>query len=208
MKQEIQSDWLKLLNDVNEDEELKKLIKYDQNNIDITIPYLRKYYFYFMKQIKIFSMFLESLDRTYMPSVDINKSLFKWRNYQEFFNSYIKIKQNVTNNLAQFKLTDFQKSLNSIIIFYYGYNQFVNDDHRKRIDKQINLIIDFLLDPELLKIVTKDYKSTRDIIELRNIRQDINIILLDIYNNINSQHSVYNIIPKIQPKIMIDHTNI
>jgi len=207
-KDEIQVRWLEISKELESDEELKKLIKYDQQKIDITVPYLRKFYYYFIKQINLLSYFLASLDRTYMPTTDLSKSLFKWKNYLQFFNAYISFKQEVTDNLSSFSLLEFEKSFNSIILFYYAYNQYITLLTKSMIEKSLNDLLFFISNLDFLKLVKKEFKTSRDYEEIQNLKWRINHILLEIYNKINREHSIYNLIPKIQKKVYIDSTNI
>jgi len=207
-KQEIQKRLLSISRELENDNDIKRLIKYDQQNIDITVPYLKKYYFYFIKQIKLLSYFLSSLDRTYMPTTDLSKSLFKWKNYLQFFNCYISLKQTVTNNLASFSLLKFQEPLNSILIFYYGYNQYITLNTKLKIEKALEELINYISTDDILKLISKEYKTSGDNELIGSIKWKINLILLEIYNQINGDHSMYNIIPKIQKKVYIDSTSI
>lgn len=204
----IQDNWLKIYKELENDKELKRLIKLDQQEIDITVPHIRKYYYYFVKQIKILSGFLASLDRTYMPTTDLSKSLFKWKNYLHFFNGYITFKQLVTDNLSSFSIIKYQQPINSILIFYYAFNQYVRNDTKVVIENSLSKLTDFIMDIEYIKLVNKEYKTTKDHELLTNIKWKINQFLLEIYNRINNEHSIYNIIPKIQKKVYVDATNI
>lgn len=207
-KHEIQEKLINISRELEHDDELKKLIRYDQQNIDIQVPYLQKYYHYFLKEIRLLSAFLGSLDRTYMPTTDLSKSLFKWKNYLQFFNSYITLKQEVTNNLNAFSLLQFQGPVNSIIIFYYTYNQYVTRAPKQQIEACLGKLIEFIINADFLKLVTKEYKTSKDQELLDSIKWRMNHIFLEIFNKINREHSIYNIIPKVQRKVYIDSTNI
>lgn len=206
-KEEIRKLWLDLYRDLENDEELKRLVKRDSQNIDIQVPYIQKYYGYFIRQIKLLSLFLSSLDRTYMPTTDLSKSLFRWKNYLQFFNSYIAIKQEVTNNLGSFSILRFQVAINSILVFYYAYSQYVTLETRDLLEKSLTRIISFVSELDFLKLVTKEYKTSMDLETLDKLKWPLNHILLQIYDKINNEHSIYNIIPKIQKKVYIDSTN-
>lgn len=207
-RKKVQDDWLEICKELEYDEELKRLIKLDQQEIDIIVPYIRKYYYYFVKQIKLLSYFLASLDRTYMPTTDISKSLFKWQNYIHFFNSYITFKQLVTDNMSGFSIIKYQQPINSILIFYYAFNQYVTNDERVIMEKVLSLLIEFFMDKDYLKLINKDYKTSKDEKIIQDIKWKINRYLIEIYNRINNEHSIYNIIPKMQKKVYVDATNI
>lgn len=207
-REKVQENWLKIYKGIEHDEELKRLIKLDQQEIDITVPYIRKYYHYFIEQIKVLSYFLASLDRTYMPTTDLSKSLFKWKNYLQFFNGYITFKQLVTDNMSSFSIIKYQQPINSILIFYYAFNQYVTYETKVVIENSLSKLIDFIMDKDYIKLVNKEYKTSRDQELLSNIKWKINKFLLEIYNRINNEHSIYNIIPKVQKKVYVDATNI
>jgi len=206
-RQKVQDDWLEIYKGLEHDTELKRLIKLDQQEIDITVPYIRRYYYYFVKQIKVLSYFLASLDRTYMPTTDLSKSLFKWKNYLHFFNSYITFKQLVTDNMTGFSIIKYQQPINSILIFYYAFNQYVTSETKVIIENTLSKLIDFIMDLDYIKLVNKEYKTNRDLESLENFKWKIHHILLEIYNRINNEHSIYNIIPKMQKKVYVDATN-
>lgn len=207
-KQKIQETMIRLNDEIQNDYEIQKLLRYDNEGIDVTLEYTKLYYFYYNKIIKLFGLFLESLNESLMPNTYKSQKKVRFSNNLHFFVSYSNIKTCISENLSYFQIKQFIKPVNSIIVFYYAYKSFVTEEIRIKIEKAIDLLISGLSDNSFLKLLTKQQLSSKDLQELGTIKNDLYKIILKMYSLINEEHSIYDLNPKIERKVYIDKTGI
>ena len=203
--EKIEEQMIKLNDDIISDTDIQKIIKYDEHNIDVRLEYTKKYYFYFSRIISLFGLFIESLNQTLMPNTYSSGKKVRYSNNLHFFVSYSKIKETISENLAEFSLEKFIKPINSIIVFYHGYHNFITESVRQDIELILNKLIEFISDKEFLYQVTKQ-KTNKELIELNKVKNNLYKIILKVYSKINEEHSLYDLNPKIEKKIYIDKT--
>lgn len=190
------------------DDNLKRMIKYNEQDIDVRIEYNQRYYIYFHKMIKLFSLFIESLNQTLMPNTYSGGKKLRYSYNIPFFFCYSDIKKVISENMNTFTIEKFIKPINSIIVFYYGYKSFVTDKAREDIEKVISMMIVVLSDKDFLKLVRKEQRGTKDQEDLNKLKNEIYLIILKIYAKINAEHSVFDLNPQIVQKVYIDSTGI
>lgn len=205
---EIDKMLVKLTDELLSDSEIQKMVKYDQQNIDIELQYTQKYYYYFHKMLKLFGFFLESLDQTLMPTTYQKGKKLRYSYNIPFYYCYSGVKKIISENLNTFTIEKFIKPINSIIIFFYAYRAFVTEDIRKEIEEIIKLIIVIISDNEFLKVVRKEIRGSKEQQELNEIKNKLYVIILKVYAKINEEHSRYDLNPKVIKKVYIDSTGI
>lgn len=205
---EIDETLVKITDDLINDQEIQKMIKYDQQNIDIALQYTKRYYYYFERMVKLLGIFLESLNQTLMPNTYSGGKKLRYSYNIPFFNRYAEIKKVISENLTSFNIDKFIKPINSIIVFYYGYRSFVTTEAREDIERVIERIIGIVSEQGFLKVITKEQRSTREQQELNIIKNKMYSIILKIYSKMNEEHSIYDLNPQIVKKVYVDSTGI
>jgi len=197
---------IKLNNEINSDKEIDKILKYSNQGINMAMEYTQKYFYYYNKIMSLFGLFLESLDQSLMPNTYKSKKKVRYSNNLYFFTTYSKVKMIISENLSSFNIKKFIVPINSIITFYYAYKSYITESSRQNIEKSINLLITFVSEKDFLNVLKKEHKTTNEINILSEINNRLYSILLHIYSEINEQHSLYDLNPKIEKNVYIDKT--
>lgn len=203
---EIEETTIRLNNQIQNDSTLRKIIRYNNEGMDIRLEYTKLYYSYLKQILDLFSIFLEGLNQSLMPNTYKTQKRIRFSNNLHFFVSYSNIKTCISENLTNFEIKKFIKPVNSIIVFYYAYRSFVTEGSRDKLENTINALIDRLSDEDFLKLLAKSQYSSKDILILGTIKNDLYNLILRMYSIINKEHSIYNLNPKIENKVYIDKT--
>jgi hypothetical protein len=208
LRVELEKRTRQLHSELTNDKEIKKLESLAEQDIDITKKYLEKYYFYFHKMLLLLGDFLSSLGESFMPNTYASSRKMRYANNQFFFICYAEVKKTMSENLSSFSVNNLITPLNSIMLFYYGYRLYTTEGVRIKVEKGIDLLIEFVSGKEFLDLATKSYKSSSDIIEINVLKDRMYQLVLDIYSKLNYEHSIFNLNPKIEVKVYIDKTGI
>lgn len=205
-KERIENDLIKINNDIINDYEIQKIIKYDENKINVALEYTQKYYEYYTRLASLFGLFLEGLNQTLMPNTTASNKKVRYSNNNHFFITYPQVKQDISENLSSFRIDYFTRTVNGIIIFYYAYRSYVTKNERENIEFILNGLVEFVTDKDFLRLVGKEFKTTKDKEVLDILQMRLYKIIIKVYGLLNEEHSIYDLNPKIEKRVYIDKT--
>lgn len=188
------------------DEEIVKILNNDKDLISNRLKFYRKYYNYFIMYLELLGSFAFELTSTFMPNTNIQKKLLRFSNNQAFFEKFSHHKKIVLEGLSNFRISNFNEAFNKLIIFYFAYLLFINEQDRGLLNKIFSNILSIYLSDETFKHLHNDSLTISQVQFIKGIAYEIHQALLFCNSKMNVSFSNYDVLPKIQKKIYIDKT--
>ena len=200
----------KLKNELYEDDIYAKLCQTKKKSPSEKIEYNRLYYKYLIKILKMIGMLVDEFSKTIMPNKTDRSKLIGYSNNNAFFDQFTYYKSLTANILSNFKMNNFKECFSYLICFYFAYYLFIDEKSRHLCEDTFSKILSLYLSKEILKLVVFDYNKLGE--ESKKQFREMDFIIHDALNHIfyrcNYSYSEYNIMPKIQKRILIDRTAI
>lgn len=188
------------------DESIIQIINNDKAILTNRILYYTKYYEYFLSYLQILGNFVYELTSTFMPNTNIQKKIIRFSNNQIFFQKFTEHKGLISESLANFKIMEFNKTYNKLLIFYYAYHLFINDDDKKNIEKILSVLLSIYLHKDTLMILNNYNVGLSQMQQTHKIENLLHKGLLYCNSLMNLSFSNYDVLPKIRTKIYTDRT--
>lgn len=195
------------INDINYHNYIKK--KEDLSSLQ-DMDFNKRYVYYLMKAFDISYLMSKYLQKSLnLASREVVKNI-QFINYDGFFNNLSIYREEVANNLSNFKYETLFDHFKKIIGYFYTYRYLITNREQKHIDTLLKLIHKYIINGDTARTILKMKESG----ELSNsfksdIRSDL-IILRDAFNKVyylcNYSLSMKNILPKTKTDILIDNT--
>lgn len=192
------------------DYEYERLANLNTRNADQDYYLYKSYLNYLFECYKIGNFLYTLLQSSIMISTSEMKKAIGYYNDTAFFERLSIYRHEVSEDLANFKLRNVLEHVKKVVGYYYSYSIFISPNDSTRIDRIIDLLVDYCFDPELNRLVTKlKNKVSLANSELDLIKDETNRIkgvLSKIYYITNLSLSRKNILPKVKKRIHIDTT--
>lgn len=191
--------------EINQDDDMKRILNRDQEIIKTRIEHNEKYYKYYLRYLELLGTFISELTNSYMPNTNIQKKLIRFSNNQAFFQKFTEHKKEVLNSLSEYSLRNFKSAYNTLITFYYSYILFVNMDTRSALDNLFSLILSAYLNKQTQYLISNELTQSQyekyKLIEVR-----IHNSLLYCNSRMNESFSNYDVLPKLEKKVYVDRS--
>jgi len=207
---EIQTLVLKLEQDYLNDKEYISLIDMNHRNFNLDLLLQKKYFEYLLRSFEIGNRLSKLLQSSLMVSTrDIHKKI-EYHDDSGLFENLARYRDELSDNLANFKVQTALDSFKHILSYYYTYKLLMDKNDVDVIETVIPLILKYLLEENLFRII---FNLKHDInltvqqeTTLRNETFLIKGNLSKIYYIVNRSLSEKRILPKIQRKIFMDRS--
>lgn len=199
----------KLENEIINDENFQYYSSKDNLNTDDLIIFNKLYFVYLKRSFELAYVVSKSLEKSLMITTrDVRKNI-EYYDFQEFYESLARYRDEVSNTISNFKFKDVLINLKQILSYHYTYKIFMLSEDSEQIDVWSNDLYEYLLSDDSINLIIKanNGKYTRE--ESLQIRKEtllIRDVLGKIYVKTNEALSERNILPKVNKKIYIDTT--
>lgn len=178
--------------------------------IDDKIKFNIKYFKYVLRCFELSGKFVKYLQNSLMINTkDIKKSI-SFFEYGNFFENLSQYRDEISNDLSDFRFKDILTHLKKIIGYHYTYRVFMLQTELEVIDLLINTLISYVLKEEFVGYIIKtnknDFLTNDERFDIQIETIFIKQILSRIYVLMNESLSERNILPKVSKKELIDKT--
>jgi hypothetical protein len=206
MEKDIEQIELDFTNDTIYQGYIKKSTLSTENQI----AYATLYFKYIIRCFELANRMCNFLQSSLMIGTKDIKKYVSYYNNKEFFENLSKYRDEISNDVANFKLSSANSHVRKIMGYYYTYKILLSSKDVFTIDPLVFGLIDYILHPNTIKlIITIRTTGNWDTETQKKIDTDtfrINKAISKIYYIVNKDLSVRNILPKIQKRISIDRT--
>jgi len=222
-------DNLHYINDSNDKESIEKSINELENSFLNDTEYLnlsridrrdndqeylfQNYYFKYLLDCFTLSNRLSTLLQSSLMigTKDINKKIM-YHNDKAFFENLSRYRDEMSDDLANFKISNLLSHTKKVIGYYYSYKILISLNDANTIDLIIKSFTDYVLSKPIINIIIEVKRSSRfSTDELDDIQKEtfkLKYVLGKIYYMVNKSLSEKNVLPKIQQRILVDRTTI
>jgi len=194
----------------NSDYEYQKLASKSSRTSEQEYYLYKSYLSYLFDCYKIGNFLYKLLQSSLMIGTSDIKKAISYYNDTAFFERLSLYRYEVSDDLANFKLRNTLEHLKKIVGYYYSYCLFISPNDADRIDRIIDLLIEYCFDPELTRLISKlQNKQALGNTEIEIIRDEtskVKYVLSKIYYITNVSLSRKNILPKVKKRVDIDTT--
>lgn len=205
------SDLKQLSNEVLEDKEYQSLI-IKQGDMSPTdgVKFNVKYYNYLIRLLEIVGLFGDELSKTLMPNIGDRQKLIRYANNNSFFEHFTRYKSECSESIANFDLWKFKKTFSFSLGFYYAYYLFIDEKSRFICENLLSDVISIYLNESVLKLCVrkKSDVGTENLTFLKKLELKLHGGFNGVFSRMNYSYSNYNIMPKVEKKLLIDRTAI
>jgi len=211
---EIRDIFTKHINNIKlelyDDEIYSKLCVTPSKNINESIVFNQKYYYYLIKILKITGSFGDELSSTFMPNKSDRVKYFKYFNGNSFFEQFTYYKSATAGKIADFNIRSFKNCFSYFLGFYFAYYLFVDEKSRYICENVFSDILSLYLNKEILKLIFEqpNILNPSKKLLIKEIDFDIHKGINSVFFRCNYSYSLYGIMPKKQNKVLIDRTTI
>lgn len=198
----------KINNELNNDEEFERLRKIKDKGNQNKIIYYQKYYEHIIKIFKFIGSFGDELSKTFMPNKSDREKYFRYWNNNAFFEQFTTYKSKASEQLSQFKLHNFNEVFIYFLGFYFAYYLFIDEESRVLCERIMSNILNIILTNEILSLMicNKSELTNKKIKKIQKIENVIHKALASIFFRCNYSYSQYNVLPRIENKVLTDKT--
>lgn len=213
-RKELREEFLSSLNKLKEelfnDTEYTHLCSIRKKSMTESISFNQKYYGYIVRVLKLVGLFGDELSKTFMPNTSDREKLFKYSNNNSFFENFTQYKSHAAEHLSNFNIRDFKDSFSYFLGFYFAYYLFIDERSRFLCEKIFSNLLNIYLNRTVLKLVFKNPNelSIDNKEELKEIDFKLHEGLNYNFFRCNYSYSSYNILPRIEKKLLVDRTAI
>jgi hypothetical protein len=171
----------------------------------------KKYFEYLLSCFEIESKLLRLLQSSLMVSPSEIKKYVSYHNPTQFFENISYYREEVSNDISQFRLSDTLKHIKKILGYIYSYKILLKEEEILLIEELQRMLILYVLDEKTLENVKKASQELIPSDEMVLLSEDsrrIRRMIEYLYLLTNKCLAERNIFPKIQRKIFIDKTTI
>ena len=194
----------------NNDKEYEKLSESTNRSRDQEIILQTKYLQYLLKCYKIGNVMQTLLQSSLMIGTKDMKKAITYFNDTPFFENLSRYRDEVSENLANFKIRNLYDHIKYIVGYYYTYRILISNEEADVVNTILDNLIPVSLDPEMIHIVMDlgNRKGlTNSEMELAKIEaRRFKKTLSKIYYITNKALSEKNILPKVKERIKVDTT--
>lgn len=210
---DLREHFYKLVNQVKEDvmndKEFQKLNLTPNKSTMELLTHNQKYYEYVVRLYRIVGMFGDELSKTFMPNKTDRDKLLKFSYNNAFFDYFATYKNQTAYSVANFNLISFKEGITAILGFYYAYYLFVDEMSRSLIEKVFSHIFNIVLNKKILILIIANKELSPEKIEtLKLMDSKMHDSVSMIFFRCSFSFSQYNVLPKIQHRVLIDRSTI
>lgn len=200
-------DRIKELNHkLDTDDDAKQILLLDKSIVQNRLQYHQTYYHYLIKYLELMGNFALELTSTYMPHTNVQVKLIRFWKSQVFFEKFILHKKTIMEALSTFTVREFNQCFNKLLIFYYAYSLFINNEDKVDIDRIFSLVLSIYLSEDVFRLLNARQLSSLQVGQLSTISEVIHNALLLCNSRMNTNFSNYDVLPKIEYKTSVDRT--
>lgn len=192
------------------DEEYLYLCNIKQKSHSQAITFNQKYYFYLVRILKLVGLFGDELSKTFMPNTSDREKLFRYSNNNSFFEQFTYYKSLTAEKISNFSIREFKEGFSYFLGFYFAYYLFIDEQSRFLCEKIFSNILNIVLTREILNLIVKRNIDLSN--ENKSILRDLDFKIHEGIDNIffrcNYSYSSYNILPRVEKKLLLDRTAI
>ena len=155
-------------------------------------------------------LFGDELSKTFMPNTTDRVNLFRYSNNNSFFEQFTTYKSHTADKISSFSMREFKEGFAYFLGFYFAYYLFIDEKSRFLCEKIFTNVLNIVLTREVLNLIvkrsidlTKENKKT-----LRDLDFKLHGGLNNIFFRCNYSYSSYNILPRVEQKLLLDRTAI
>lgn len=207
----ILKDFEKLEFDFDNDVEYHSFIKKGKDlSVGNQISFNKKYIYYLRRTFDVSYLMSQYLQNSLnIASREIIKNI-QFVDYDGFFNNLSQYREEVANDLSNFKFGTLFDNYKKLMGYFYTYRYLVNKREQKHILDLLNIIYDYLSLEDVIKFIilvntSDDINSSR----VKDMRYEL-IMIRNAFNKIyylcNYSLSLKNILPKSNKDVLVDNT--
>ncbi|OGI12475.1 hypothetical protein A3K64_00010 [Candidatus Micrarchaeota archaeon RBG_16_36_9] len=171
-----------------------------KEKMDFNITYFK----YIFRCFEIsYNLFKELQTSLMISTKDIKKSL-RYYDFKEFFENLSKYRDEVSNDLADFRFKNVFNHFKKVIGYHYTYRFMVSKVNMEYVDELISIAYSYIMNPKTIDLLTEE--DTGNVSEMHAKSLLLKRIFSEIYKVTNKSLSERNILPKIEKKVLIDKT--
>ncbi len=210
LRDEFNNSLSKLKEELFNDTDYLALCEIKQKTPTQAIAFNQKYYFYLVRILKLIGLFGDELSKTFMPNTTDRVNLFRYSNNNSFFEQFTTYKSHTADKISSFSMREFKEGFAYFLGFYFAYYLFIDEKSRFLCEKIFTNVLNIVLTREVLNLIvkrsidlTKENKKT-----LRDLDFKLHGGLNNIFFRCNYSYSSYNILPRVEQKLLLDRTAI
>lgn len=182
-----------------------QILKNNSGSAENNIKYIETFFNYYLDMFSLIGDFSIMLKKTFMPNTKETTKYFSFNNNNPFTENFVYYKTFVIDSMSSFKPTYLNSiNLTKVMLgFYFAYYPFVEEVSKKQIDETFSYVIQMCLN--------KDFISFHLNNQIKNEIMYSNIIhsaLSNIFLKLSDNYISYNIMPKIQKRVILDKSTI
>lgn len=178
-----------------------------KNDFSLEIKFYRKYYTYLIRHLILVGEVSREMSYTFMPHTGIQKKYLSYFNSQSFYERFSEFQNLVTENIRDFGITNFMRGFNSILIYYYAYRLFIDEETVKRVEAVLSVILSSLFEKTVVDLIGKYPNYTeKEREKYRTIEKTMVTQMYDCVRMINMSFSRHGILPRVNKKVYTDTT--
>jgi len=196
--------------DYNSDLEYQRLSNLEVRSSEQEVKLLEWYLQYLFRCYDIANYMFNLLQSSLMIGTKDIKKAVSYFNDTPFFEKLSLYRDEVSDDLANFKLRNIFHHIKRISGYYYTYRLFMNPKDSARVDRIIQLVLSYCFSRDVNRLIIQIREqrnlNSEDLRIAMEITSKIRYILSKIYYMTNKGLSDKNILPKIQKRVHIDMT--
>lgn len=200
----------KLKNEVFEDSEYQTLCARKDKSSSNKITLNEKYYSYIVRLLKLVGLFGDELSKTFMPNISDRTKIIRYSNNNSFFEQFTLYKSITAEKLSEFSISKFKSSYTNFLGFYFAYYLFIDVKSRSLCEGIFSNVLNVYLNRTVSNLIMTrpNDLTSENRLELKKLDYKLHEGLNHIFFRCNYSYSSYNILPKVEKKLLVDRTAI
>lgn len=169
------------------------------------------YFRYLLQCFEIATTLVYLLQNSLMVASSEVKKYVSYHNPTQFYENLSYYREEVANDLSQFKLDNALNHVKKILGYVYSYKILLKEEEKDLVESLQNKLIAYVVAEKTLENISKAKRTNIDPDDVKVLSEEskkIRNLLQFLYYITNKCLAERNILPKIQRKIFIDKTTI